>query len=89
MDLYRTILETVKNDQIIIPKLEEQFKDIIDTVNQINSEEYTVQNMIQDAINSIDSEEEEDKTITITVSQTDKKLSTISLKEHNAEQEQE
>ena len=89
MDLYRTILETVKNDQIIIPKLEEQFKDIIDTVNQINSEEYTVQNMIQDAINSIDSEEEEDKTITITVSQTDKKLSTISLKEHNAEQERE
>ncbi len=80
-DLIRTILETVKNDSILMPKMEQMFKDILDTMNQTSDNEVTVQSMIQEIIddmNNVDSNSDEG-TNTITVSQTNKKLSAITL----------
>lgn len=80
-DLMLTFLETLKNDQIMMPKMEEMFKEILDNVNmnQSTNEEVTVQSVIQQVIDNINSSEVEEGTNTITVSQTDRKLSAITM----------
>ena len=78
-DLMLTVLETLKNDQIMMPKMEETFKEILDNMNQSSNEEVTVQSVMQQLIDDINSSEIEEGTNTIMVSQTDKKLSAITL----------
>ena len=78
-DLMLTVLETLKNDQIMIPKMEDMFKEVLDNMNQTSNEEVTVKSIIQQMIDDMNSSEVEDGTNTITVSQTDKKLSAITL----------
>ena len=80
-DLMLTFLETLKNDQIMMPKMEEMFKEILDNVNmnQSTNEEITMQSVIQQMIDDMNDSEVQEGTNTITVSQTDKKLSAITL----------
>ena len=80
-DLMLTFLETLKNDQIMMPKMEEMFKEILDNVNmnQSTNEEITMQSVIQQMIDDMNDSEVQEGTNTITVSQTDKKISTITL----------
>ena len=78
-DLILTILETLKNDSILMPKMEEMFKDVLDTMNQASDEEMTMQNLIQAIIDDMNDIDMKDGTNTITVSQTNRKLSAIAL----------
>lgn len=78
-DLMLTFLETLKNDQIMTSKIEEMVKEILDNMNQNSTEEVTVQSIIQQMIDDINSSEVQEGTNTITVSQTDRKLSAITL----------
>ena len=78
-DLILTILETLKNDSILMPKMEEMFKDVLDTMNQASDEEMTVQSLIQAMIDDMNDADIEEGTNTITVSQTNRKLSAIAL----------
>ena len=80
-DLMLTFLETLKNDQIMMPKMEEMFKEILDNVNmnQSTNEEITMQSVIQQMIDDMNDSEVQEGTNTITVSQIDKKLSAITL----------
>ncbi len=78
-DLMLAFLETLKNDQIMMPKMEEMFQEVLDNMNQISNQEVTVQDIVQQLIDDINNSETEDGTNTITVSQTDRKLSAITL----------
>ena len=78
-DLMLTFLEILKNDQIMMPKMEELFKEVLDTMNQNSTEEVTVQSMIQQMIDDINDSEVDEGTNTITISQTDKKVSAITV----------
>ena len=78
-DLILTILETLKNDSILMPKMEEMFKDVLDTMNQTSDEDMTVQSLIQAMIDDMNDADIEEGTNTITVSQTNRKLSAIAL----------
>ena len=78
-DLMLTFLETLKNDQIMMPKMEEMFKEVLDNMNQASNKDVTVESIIQQMIDDMNSSEVEDGTNMITVSQTDKKLSAITL----------
>lgn len=78
-DLMLTLLETLKNDPIMTSKIEEMLKEVLDNMNQNSTEEVTVQSIIQQMIDDINSSEVQEGTNTITVSQTDRKLSAITL----------
>ena len=78
-DLILTILETLKNDSILMPKMEEMFKNALDTMNQASDEDMTVQSLIQAMIDDMNDADIEEGTNTITVTQTNRKLSAIAL----------
>lgn len=78
-DMMLAFLETLKDDQIMMPKMEEMFKEVLNNMNQSSTEEITVQSLIQQIIDDINNSETEDGTNTITVSQTDRNLSAITL----------
>lgn len=78
-DLMLAFLETLKNDQIMMPRMEDMFKEVLDNMNQSDTEEVTVESIIQQMIDDINDSELEEGTNTITVSQTDRKLSAITL----------
>ena len=84
-DLILTFLETLKNDQIMMPKMEETFKEVLDNMNQTSNEEATIQSIIQEIIDDINSSEIEEGTNKITVSQKNRKLSAITLTTNEAE----
>lgn len=79
VDLMTIFLETLKNDQILLPKIEESCQEYLDIMNQSSEEEVTVQDILQNMIDQLNSEKIEDGTTTITVSQTDRKLTGIAL----------
>lgn len=78
-DLTLTILEKLKNDSVLMPKMEEMFKNALDTMEQASDEEITVQTLIQEMIDDINDTDLEEGTNTITISQTNRKLSAIAL----------
>ncbi len=82
-DLILTILETLKNDSILMPKMEEMFKEALDTMNQASDEDMTVQSLIQTIIDDMNDADIEEGTNTITVSQTNRKLSALALTIHD------
>ena len=84
-DLVLNVLETLKNDQILIPKMEEATKEIIESMNANSAEEITVQDIIQEMIDDINASEIDEGTNIITVSQIDKKLSSIAVKNDQTE----
>ena len=84
-DLVLNVLETLKNDQILIPKMEEATKEIIENMNVNSTEEITIQNIIQGIIDDINASEIDEGTNIITVSQIDKKLSSIAIKNDQTE----
>ena len=84
-DLILTVLETLKNDQILMPKMEEATKEIIENMNANSTEEITIQNIIQGIIDDINASEIDEGTNIITVSQIDKKLSSIAVKNDQTE----
>lgn len=84
-DLVLNVLETLKNDQILIPKMEEATKEIIESMNANSAEEITVQDIIQEMIDDINASEIDEGTNIITVSQIDKKLSSIAIKNDQTE----
>ena len=71
-----TFLETLKNDSIIIPKMEEKLREI----NSEYNEQESIQEVIQNLIDEMNQEEIEEGNITIIVSQLNKKLSGITIK---------
>lgn len=71
-----TFLETLKNDSIIIPKIEEKLKEI----DSEYDEQESIQEVIQNLIDEMNQEEIEEGNITIIVSQLNKKLSGITIK---------
>lgn len=71
-----TFLETLKNDSIIIPKMEEKLREI----NSEYDEQESIQEVIQNLIDEINQEKIEEGNITIIVSQLNKKLSGITIK---------
>lgn len=84
-DLVLNVLETLKNDQILMPKMEEATKEIIESMNANSAEEITVQDIIQEMIDDINASEIDEGTNIITVSQIDKKLSSIAIKNDQTE----
>ena len=79
IDIVSVLLETLKNDQILLPKLEQSLQEYIDLMNQSSTEEITMQSMIQDMIDSLANSKVEDGTIKVIVSQTNRMLSGITL----------
>lgn len=71
-----TFLETLKNDSIIIPKMEEKLREI----NLEYDEQESIQEVIQNLIDEMNQEEIEEGNITIIVTQLNKKLSGITIK---------
>ena len=70
-------LETLKNDTVILPKIEEALAETLEIANQSSTEEITVQDVIQEYIDELNAVEMQDGASTITVSQTNKKLTGI------------
>ncbi len=79
VDIVSAFLETLKNDQILLPKLEQSLQEYSDMMNQSSTEEVTMQSMIQDIIDQLGKSEIQDGTTQVTVSQTDKMLSGITF----------
>ena len=73
-------LETLKTDTIILPKIEEALAETLEIANQSSTEEITVQDVIQECIDELNTAEIQDGASTITVSQANKKLTGITLK---------
>lgn len=78
-DLMVTFLETLKNDQIMMSKMEEMFKEALDSMNQNSTEKITIQTMIQEMIDDMYDSEIGEGSTTITVSQINRKVSAIAL----------
>ena len=79
VDLTKTFLETLKNDQILLPKIEEAIKNEMETINHDTSEEINLQETIQQYIDEIDDSTIEEGNATVTISQTNRELSAISI----------
>lgn len=79
MDIINAFLETLKNDQILLPKLEQSFKGYLDLVNQSSSEEITIQSIIQDMIDDLSSADVQEQNLVLTVSQTNRTLTGITI----------
>ena len=84
-DLLVTTLETLKNDQIIMPKVEEALKEPIEMINENAEEKVTVQSLLEEYLDELNSSKVEEGTSTLTVSQTNRKLTGISLTIDNSE----
>ena len=72
-------LKALKDDSILMPKLEEALKDILAIVNEISREEIKIEDIIQEMIDELEDTEAEEGEFTITVSQRERKLSSIKL----------
>ena len=79
-DLLVTLLETLKNDTILMPKMEEVLQQFLEEINATTGEDVTIQNLIQEYIDALNDAEVGDGTATVTVSQTNKKLSGVTFK---------
>ncbi len=84
-DLLVTTLETLKNDQIIMPKVEEALKEPIEMINENAEEKVTVQSLLEEYLDALNSSKVEEGTSTLMVSQTNRKLTGISLTIDNSE----
>lgn len=76
-----TFLETLKNDSIIIPKIEEKLKEIDSEYDEEESIQESIQNLIED----LNKSQVEEGNITIIVSQLDKQLIGIAIKNEEFE----
>lgn len=79
-ELLVTLLETLKNDTILMPKMEEVLQQFLEEMNATTGEDVTIQNLIQEYIDALNDAEVGEGTATVTVSQTNKKLSGITFK---------
>ena len=79
IDIVSALLETLKNDQILLPKLEQSLQEDLDMMNQSSTEEVTIQSLIQDIIDQLGESQVQDGTTIVTVSQTDRMLSGITV----------
>lgn len=79
IDIVSALLETLKNDQILLPKLEQSLQEDLDMMNQSSTEEVTIQSMIQDMIDQLNSAEVQEENIVVTVSQTNRMLTGITF----------
>ena len=89
-DLLVEVLETLKDDEILMPKIEHSFKEILDSMNEIykeansrNYEDVTIESIIEEMIDDLKDSDVEEGTNTITVSQTNRKLSAITFETSN------
>lgn len=78
-NLIISLLEAMKDDQILLPKIEENLKGILEFLNEYLEEKITLQSSIQSMIDSINETEAEEGTSTLTVSQTNGKTTEIAL----------
>ena len=72
-------LKTLKEDSVLMPKLEESFKEILKIANENSREEITSEETIQEMIDELEDAEAEEGEVTVTVSQKDRKLSAIKV----------
>ena len=72
-------LETLKTDNIILPKIEEVLAQSLEIANQSSTEEITIQDVIQAYIDELNQTNIEDGSSVITVSQTNRKLTGITV----------
>lgn len=72
-------LETLKTDNIILPKIEEVLAQTLEIANQSSTEEITIQDVIQAYIDELNQTNIEDGSSVITVSQTNKRLTGITV----------
>ncbi len=79
IDIVSALLETLKNDPILLPKLEQSLQEDLDMMNQSSTEEVTIQSMIQDMIDQLNSAEVQEENIVVTVSQTNRMLTGITF----------
>ena len=79
IDIVSALLETLKNDPILLPKLEQSLQEDLDMMNQSSTEEVTIQSLIQDIIDQLGESQVQDGTTIVTVSQTDRMLSGITV----------
>ena len=94
-DLILAIMEAFKDDSILMPKVEENFKEVLDTMNETyreasgsrTYEDVTIQSIVEEMINDLKDAEIDEGTNTITVSQTNRKLSAITFKATNTDTE--
>ena len=84
-DLIIALLEGLKNDQILLPKIEERMQQTLELLNQNSEEDITIQNMLQEYIDAFNKSEVTEGTVIVTVSQTDRNLSGITLRMNESE----
>lgn len=85
IDTISALLETLKNDQVLLPKMEVMFQKYLDMMNQSSTEEVTMQSIIQQQLDRFNSSEVAEGTSRITVSQTNRMLTGIALAIDEAE----
>ena len=84
-DIIIEFLETIKNDSILMPKIEEATQELLKMMSENSDEEYTVQSIIDNCIDELNNNETEEGNISVIVSQTNQKLSGITLKNEENE----
>lgn len=84
-DIIIAVLEELKNNQILLPRIEEMSKETLELMNQNSTEEVTIQDIIQESIDNLNDAEIQNGNISIMVSQTDRKLSGITIKSEETE----
>ena len=84
-DIIIAVLEDLKNNQILLPRIEEMSKETLELMNQNSTEEVTIQDIIQESIDNLNDAEIQNGNISIMVSQTDRKLSGITIKSEETE----
>ena len=85
IDTISALLEALKNDQVLLPKMEVMFQKYLDMMNQSSTEEVTMQSIIQQQLDRFNSSKVEEGTSKITVSQTNRRLTGIALAIDEAE----
>ena len=78
-DMMISCLETLKTDNIILPKIEEALAETLEIANQSSTEEITIQDVIQAYIDELNQANIEDGSSVIIVSQTNRKLTGITV----------
>lgn len=78
-DMMISCLETLKTDNVILPKIEEVLAQSLEIANQSSTEEITIQDVIQAYIDELNQADIADGTSLITVSQTNKRLTGITV----------
>lgn len=84
-DIIIEFLETIKNDSILMPKIEEATQELLKMMSENSDEEYTVQSIIDNCIDELNNNETEEGNVSVIVSQTNQKLSGITLKNEENE----